>query len=146
MLSEYGLEYKFSIINQSQKQLPISVATHTTISAPFVDGAKEEDIRIQAPVVEKWTLNERCLPTGEILPLSDYDKAYLNGTTCPVKRIVDNDMYTAGKLSYRGKPFRGVLMTDTASKRVSAMRYRTATTSGFCGMTVAKSTTSARSR
>ena len=79
VLSEYGLEYKFSIINQSQKQLPISVATHTTISAPFVDGAKEEDIRIQAPVVEKWTLNERCLPTGEILPLSDYDKAYLNG-------------------------------------------------------------------
>ena len=31
VLSEYGLEYKFSIINQSQKQLPISVATHTTI-------------------------------------------------------------------------------------------------------------------
>ena len=41
VLSEYGLEYKFSIINQSQKQLPIPVPTHTTISAPFVDGAKE---------------------------------------------------------------------------------------------------------
>lgn len=115
VLSEYGLEYKFSITNQSPKKLPVSVATHTTISAPFVDGAREEDIRLQVPVVEKWTLNERCLPTGEILPLNDYDKAYLNGTTCPVKRIVDNDMYTAGKLTYRGKPFRGVLMTDTAS-------------------------------
>ena len=67
------------------------------------------------PVVEKWTLNERCLPTGEILPLNDYDKAYLNGPTCPVKRLVDNAMYTAGKLTYRGKPFRGVLMTATAS-------------------------------
>ena len=115
VLSEYGLEYKFSITNQSPKKLPVSVATHTTISAPFVDGAREEDIRLQVPVLEKWTLNERCLPTGEILPLNDYDKAYLNGTTCPVKRIVDNDMYAAGKLTYRGKPFRGVLMTDTAS-------------------------------
>ena len=63
VLSEYGLEYKFSITNQSPKKLPVSVATHTTISAPFVDGAREEDIRLQVPVVEKWTLNERCLPT-----------------------------------------------------------------------------------
>ncbi|WP_295218622.1 aldose 1-epimerase [Ruminococcus sp.] len=115
VLSEYGLEYKFSIINQSPKKLPISIATHTTIAAPFVDGAKEEDIRIQVPVTEKWTLNQRCLPTGEILPLSDYDMAYKNGTTCPVKRVVDNDMYTAGILELDKKPFRGVKMTDTAS-------------------------------
>ena len=76
VLSEYGLEYKFSITNQSPKKLPVSVATHTTISAPFVDGAREEDIRLQVPVLEKWTLNERCLPTGEILPLNDYDIGY----------------------------------------------------------------------
>lgn len=115
VLSENGLEYKFSIINQAQKKLPISIATHTTISAPFVDGAKEEDIRIQVPVVEKWTLNERCLPTGNILPLDSYDMAYQNGTTCPVKRVVDNDMYTAGKLEQNGRSFRGVKMTDLAS-------------------------------
>ena len=115
LLSEYGLEYKVSIQNQSLKKLPISFATHTTIAAPFVDGAKESDIRIQVPVVEKWVLNERCLPTEEILPLSVYDKAYLNGESCPVGRIVDNDMYTGGKLEGYGRPFRGVRMTDTAS-------------------------------
>ncbi len=116
VLSEYGLEYKFSITNQSQKKLPISVATHTTIAAPFVDGAKEEDIRIQVPVLEKWVLNERCLPTGEILPLDDYDRAYAEGTSCPVKRVVDNDMYTGGKLDRPGRrPMRGVRMLDTAS-------------------------------
>lgn len=115
VLSETGLEYKCSIMNQSQKKLPISLATHTTIAAPFVGGAKEEDIRIQVPVAERWVLNDRCLPTGEILPLSTYDVAYQTGETCPVKRVVDNDMYTAGRLTYQGRPFRGVLMTDTAS-------------------------------
>jgi aldose 1-epimerase len=116
VLSEYGLEYRFSIINQSQKKLPISVATHTTIAAPFVTGAKEEDIRIQVPITEKWTLSDRCLPTGEILPLTDYDKAYAEGTSCPVKRVVDNDMYTASTLPEKfGRPFRGVKMLDIAS-------------------------------
>jgi len=108
ILSDCGLEYQFSMINQSNAKLPISIATHTTISAPFVDGAKEEDIRIQVPVQERWVLNERCLPTEEILPLSEYDKKYLEEGQCPVKRVVDNEMYTAGKLKYQGKPFRGV--------------------------------------
>lgn len=115
MLSEYGLEYKLSIINQSPKKLPVSFATHTTIAAPFVDGASEEDIRLMAPITERWVLNQRCLPTGEILPLSAYDNTYVNGTTCPVKRVVDNDMYTGGRLTWDGKPFRGVLMTDAVS-------------------------------
>ncbi len=114
-LSEYGLEYQLSIMNQSNKKLPVSVATHTTIAAPFVDGAKEEDIRLKVPVQERWVLNERCLPTGEILPLSSYDNHYLDGTLCPVKRVVDNELYTAGKLTGYGKPFRGVRMTDEAS-------------------------------
>ncbi|MCC8110243.1 MAG: aldose 1-epimerase [Ruminococcus sp.] len=115
ILSDCGLEYQFSMINQSNAKLPISIATHTTISASFVDGAKEEDICIQVPVQERWVLNERCLPTEEILPLSEYDKKYLEEGQCPVKRVVDNEMYTAGKLKYQGKPFRGVKMTDTAS-------------------------------
>ncbi len=115
MLSEYGLEYKVSIINQSLKKLPVSFATHTTIAAPFVEGAKEEDIRLKAPVTEKWTLNSRCLPTGEILPLDDYDMGYVNGSFCPVKQVVDNDMYTGGRQELEGKRFRGVIMTDAAS-------------------------------
>lgn len=116
LLSEYGLEYKVSFMNQSTKKLPVSVATHTTIAAPFVDGAKEADIRIQAPVTERWTLSDRCLPTGEILSLSDYDKTYCSGTCCPVRRVVDNEMYTAGKIEQGvGRPFHGVRMTDTAS-------------------------------
>lgn len=108
-LSKNGLEYQVSFQNQSQKMMPMSLATHTTINAPFVDGGEEEDIRIQAPVLEKWVLNERCLPTLEILPLTEYDQAYVDGTTCPVKRIVDNDMYTA---TAQKDGFYGVRMTD----------------------------------
>ncbi len=114
-LSEYGLEYQFSIMNQSPKMLPISVATHTTIAAPFVDGAREEDIRLRVPAMERWLLNDRCLPTGEIVPLTDYDNAYVEGTACPVGRVVDNEMYTGGKLPISPRGTRGVRMTDITS-------------------------------
>lgn len=114
-LSEEGLEYQVSIVNQSTKKLPVSMATHTAIQSPFVDGAREEDVRLQVPVVERWVLNERCLPTEEILPLSDYDKTYLDGTLCPVKRVVDNEMYTTDRLSGERYPFRGIRAWDAVS-------------------------------
>ncbi len=115
MLSEYGLEYRFSIMNQSQKKLPISVATHTTIQAPFVDGANEADIQIRVPVQERWILNDRCLPTGEILPLTEYDRQYLDGVSCPTLRVVDNEMYTGGRLPISPRGTHGVRMRDAKS-------------------------------
>lgn len=114
-LSDVGFEYQVSIMNQSNKMLPVSMATHTTIAAPFVEGAKEEDIRVKAPVKERWVLNERCLPTGEVLPLSLYDQNYADGKICPVKRVVDNEMYTGGKLDFNGRPSHGIQITDAAS-------------------------------
>lgn len=115
VLSANGLEYTVSFTNLSDKMMPISLATHTTINSPFVDGAKEEDCRIAVPATEKWILNERCLPTGEILPLNDYDKSYVDGTMCPVLKDISNDMYSGTKQNLHGAPFRGVVMTDTAS-------------------------------
>ena len=58
-------------------------------------------------------LNERCLPTCEILPLSDYDLQYKNGTMCPVLKNIDNDMYTATVQTLNGKPFYGLTAVDT---------------------------------
>mgnify|MGYP003173844232 CR=1 FL=1 len=87
-LSDKGLSHKITLINQSDKMMPISIATHTTINAPFVDGKRAK--------------------------LTDYDKKYINGT-CPVLRDICNDMYSGGTLELDGKPFHGTIMTDTAS-------------------------------
>lgn len=111
-LDENGLHYAVTFTNLSEKQMPMSLATHTAIKSPFVDGGQEADIRISVPITEKWVLNERCLPTLEILPLDAYDMSYKNGTMCPVLKDISNDMYTAAAQTYQGKEFHGILMQD----------------------------------
>lgn len=114
-LSDKGLAHTVTLVNNSDKMLPVSIATHTTINAPFVDGGLQENIRLSVPVKERILFNKtKWLPTGKRAKLTDYDKKYLDGA-CPVLRDICNDMYTGGELTLEGKPFRGTVMTDTAS-------------------------------
>ncbi len=113
-LSERGLTHTVSIENLSDKMLPISVATHTTINAPFKDGGAQEDITLQVPAVEKLVFDKkRWLPTGDKMPLKAKDKQYVDGTMCPVLHDICNDMYVGGTVDLNGTAFRGTVMTDT---------------------------------
>lgn len=114
-LSASGLEQDICFINNDDKVLPMSLASHTAISAPFVDGAKEEDIRLTVPIGKKCELNERCLPTEQLKTLTMWDLEYKEGTKCPVLQVVDNDMYTAETAKLDGQAFYGVIAEDTAS-------------------------------
>lgn len=114
-VSENGLDYCVKFTNLSDKMMPISIATHTTINTPFADGSQEKDIRIEVPIGRKCELNERCLPTENLNELSDWDISYKNGTQCPVLQDISNDMYFAENMTLDGKPFHGAVFTDTAS-------------------------------
>ncbi len=114
-LSSDGLKQDIKFTNNSDKVLPVSIGSHTAMQAPFVDGAKLADIRLQVPAMMRCELNERCLPTEDLLDLSDWDKEYVDGTKVPVLQNLDNDMYAAGRLKLDGKPFNGVIAEDIAS-------------------------------
>ncbi|MBR6836279.1 MAG: aldose 1-epimerase, partial [Oscillospiraceae bacterium] len=114
-LSADGLKQDIKFTNNSEKVLPISIGSHTAMQAPFVDGAKLADIRLQVPAMMRCELNERCLPTEDLLDLSDWDKEYVDGTKVPVLQNLDNDMYAAGRLELDGKPFSGIIAEDRAS-------------------------------
>ena len=115
-LSDKGLEHTVTLIND--KMMPVSIATHTTINAPFVDGGLQENIRLRVPAEERILFNKsKWLPTGKRTKLSSYDEQYVNGT-CPVLKDICNDMYSGGTLDLNGKPFRGTVMTDTASGKM----------------------------
>lgn len=118
-LSENGLDYRFKLTNMSEKMMPISVATHTTIKTPFVEGAKEGDVRITVPIGKKCELDERCLPTEDLLSLNAWDLEYKNGEKCPVLQDISNDMYEAEKMNLDGEDFYGMVVLDKASgKRI----------------------------
>ncbi|MDR0984692.1 MAG: aldose 1-epimerase [Ruminococcus sp.] len=92
-LSKKGLEQKIKFTNTSDKQMPMSFCTHTAIKAPFKDGGKEENIRIRANIGKRISLNDRNLPTEELVALTDNDKEYISGSKCPVLQNVDNEMF-----------------------------------------------------
>lgn len=120
-LSSDGLKHTIKLTNNSEnKKMPVSIATHTTINAPFVDNGKLENIRLQVPAEKKLQFNKkRWLPNGRMLNLNNYDKEYVNGTKCPVLSDICNDMYTGGKTALDGKNFHGCVMTDIESgKRI----------------------------
>lgn len=117
-LSENGLKHTISLTNNSDKMMPVSIATHTTINAPFVDGGKLENARIQVPAEKRITFNKRrWLPDGEQHDLDKRDMKYVEGTKCPVLRDICNDMFTGGTVKLDGEDFRGCVMTDTESGR-----------------------------
>ncbi len=114
-LSEHGLEHEVKLTNLSDKMMPISLATHTTINSPFADGGKEGNIRLHAPIGKRCELNDRCLPTEELLELNTSDTEYLKGGKCPVLQVVDNEMYFGETMNLNGQPFHGVVAEDTES-------------------------------
>ena len=115
-LSAQGLEQDITFTNNSSdKVLPMSLASHTTINAPFADGGKEENIRLTVPIGNKCELNERCLPTEKFSELTEWDMEYKSGTKCPVLQVVDNDMYFGEYIDLGGEKFHGIIAEDTAS-------------------------------
>jgi aldose 1-epimerase len=115
-LSKKGLLHTVTLVNNSDKMLPVSLATHTTINAPFVDGGKQENMRLNIPIGEKIIFNKkRWLPTEKTEKLNSYDLEYKNGTMCPVLKNICNDMYTAEAMELDGKSFHGCVVTDIES-------------------------------
>ncbi|MBQ3566768.1 MAG: aldose 1-epimerase [Oscillospiraceae bacterium] len=114
-LSECGLEHKVKFTNLSDKMMPMSFATHTTINSPFVEGGKEENIRLFVPVQKRCLLNSRCLPDGEPVALDGTDFEYIENGRQPVLQNVDNEMYVTGSQKLGEQDFHGVIAEDTES-------------------------------
>ena len=111
-LSDKGLVQDIRYTNNSDKMFPLSIGSHTAMKAPFADGADPADIRLLVPAVKRCELNQRCLPTENLLELSEWDKKYTDNSMQAVLQNLDNDMYTAGKLTVNGQPFNGIIAED----------------------------------
>lgn len=114
-LTSEGMNYEFTLTNLSQHQMPYGVCNHSAFKGPFTTDGEGANVRLQVPIVDKWELNESCIPTEKTLPLTNYDMMYQNGTMVPVLQDIDNDLYSAGINELNGQPFNGVIITDLVS-------------------------------
>lgn len=89
-----GLHQQCSIVNEGTEAMPNLFAFHTAINAPFAAGSTPDDYRIKVTIGERIELNERSLPTGRLLPLSEEEQAMKTEGVNPYFAAMDNH-YTA---------------------------------------------------
>lgn len=93
-LDSEGLHQQYSIVNEGTIAMPNLFAFHTAINAPFAANSTPDDYRIKVTIGERIELDERSLPTGNLLPLSEEEQALKTEGTYPYFAALDNH-YTA---------------------------------------------------
>ena len=110
-LSSEGLMQKASITNQSKQPMPFGLGYHTALRVPFHPNSSPDDYRLLISIGTRWELNERMLPTGVQLPLSDEEMDFRGNGKRPFGPALDNH-YTALPLIIRGTSFHGAKLED----------------------------------
>ncbi|MDB5085793.1 MAG: aldose epimerase, partial [Bacilli bacterium] len=63
-----------TIINKSSESFPWGIGYHTTFRFPFRPGDALDKCKFSLTTDKKWLLNERNLPTGELIEIQDLEK------------------------------------------------------------------------
>lgn len=93
-LDAWGLHQQVTVKNDGQDLMPCLLAFHTAVNAPFAAGSKPEDYSYTLTVGSRWAMNERMLPTGELLPLEAEESKMREQGLNPYWEAMDNH-YTA---------------------------------------------------
>lgn len=110
-LSNEGLRQELFFGNKGSEPMPIGAGFHTPLNIPFA-GDRAEDYVMRAAVGEQCELNERGLPTGRLLPLSERFVRLRDGGL----QVTECDPIEAGfsvqEIDVDGRSFRGVLVEN----------------------------------
>ncbi|MDD9149681.1 MULTISPECIES: aldose 1-epimerase [unclassified Sporolactobacillus] len=101
-LTESGLAQEVTVENNGSEPMPVMLGFHTTLCAPFAEESTREDCQFHLTIGERFELDERSLPTGNKLPLTDVEKAIKKGIGSPYAVRMDNH-YTAAPQNGRNQ-------------------------------------------
>jgi aldose 1-epimerase len=91
--------------------MPLGMGYHTPIRVPFTDDGNKDDYKLRLSVGKHWELNERGLPTGNLLNLSDEELKLRNEGLIPTGIGFEFAM-TDEAIQDEGKPYHGAIITD----------------------------------
>ncbi|WP_063556594.1 aldose 1-epimerase [Clostridium ljungdahlii] len=114
-LSCKGLKQTASVTNLSDEKMPIGIGYHTAFNVPFDENGNDEDFRVMASVDKRWEQNERNLPTGKILKLTEEEKKLLDGGMEVSGHPIETH-YMLKNMNLDGKEFRGAVIEDKSNK------------------------------
>ncbi|WP_411349865.1 aldose 1-epimerase [Paenibacillus sp. WLX2291] len=93
-LSDNGLQQQISIQNHGNDPMPMMLAFHTALNAPFAPDSTADDVTFHATIGQRRQMSERMLPTGEFQPLSAWEQQLKDESVNPYGEEMDNH-YTA---------------------------------------------------
>lgn len=110
-LTADGLEQEVFFANKGKEPMPVGVGFHTPMLIPFAGGIATDYV-MRIAVGEQIEVNDRDLPTGRKLPLSErfvkFREGGLQVTECPPIEAA----FTVREINVDGKPFRGALVEN----------------------------------
>jgi aldose 1-epimerase len=101
-----------SFTNLGLETMPLGVGYHTPICVPFTADGIKSDYKLRLSVGKHWELNDRGLPTGNLLELSDEELPLLNEGITPTGKGFEYAL-TDEAIMDEGKPYHGAIITDT---------------------------------
>ncbi|NHN29368.1 aldose 1-epimerase [Paenibacillus agricola] len=111
-LSEQGLHQQVLITNLSNEPMPLGVGFHTAFKVPFHADGSEQDYLLQVSAKEKWELTSMFVPTGNIVPLDEKDKALPLAGVRPTGEAYATHV-TSEAMERKGASFHGAVLVDT---------------------------------
>lgn len=113
-LTAEGLEQEVAFTNRSDAPMPVGVGFHTPMRIPFA-GGPEADYTMRVAVGEQVELDERNLPTGRKLPLTEQFTRLREGGL----RVTGCDAIEAGftlrEIDVDGRPYRGAVVENRST-------------------------------
>ncbi len=106
-LSAEGLRHRAEVVNDSAENMPLGAGFHTTLRAPFLLGAREEDCRFTLGAGREWLLPKTVIPDGRTRDDSPLQASLRGEGLIPCEHALSNLFEAAG-------PAR---VADTASGR-----------------------------
>ena len=103
-----GLSQQVTLVNEGEDDMPVLLAFHTAINAPFAPGSAARDCRLKLTIGSRWEMSERMLPTGRKQPLTAEEEAMKVDGVYPFFAPMDNH-YTAAPQNGRNR----MELTDT---------------------------------
>lgn len=110
-LSVKGLKQEVTFTNRSDSRMPIGVGFHTPMCIPFA-GGDASDYVMRVAVGEQVELNERNLPTGHKLPLTEQFAKLRDGGLQVTDCAPIEAGFTLREIDVDGKPYRGAVVKN----------------------------------
>ena len=110
-LSERGLKQTMIITNLSNEKMPLGIGYHTAFNVPFCEEGDIKDYRVLASIDKRWEQNERLLPTGKLLELTEEELKYHNKGICPNEYELEAH-YKLESRALNGKLINGAIIED----------------------------------